>query len=322
MPDFLNYFFSHWQILFAVIVGASVSLYSFQIRRLMRAHRNEEYDKIFKQLLDVKSSLVSTKLAPIDNAAQQKRETFLNLPSICFHFAKKDEIMSLYNEYFNEPIIEQITQELGAETSDGIRGSVLKVLELKAGVKRRDKLTRTIKPPNLSVPEMLRRYQRATIENNLVAIGLELVDIDFSEVSKFEQTISELHGFGLTLDDQMVQDCLFQIRRKAAEKTILKLENANGLVVVEGKFKITNFSAAFYKCTYSHPINEYLTSTERKIVISATLKKESLEPDVAGSYAESVDRLISMKIFGRIWHPIDRTTNSWELQIAPIAVYS
>lgn len=98
----------------------------------------------------------------------------------------------MYNDYFQEPTIEQIVSEMTAEATGEAKVQIPKVLESRLGGKDLSKWISTIKLPNVSVAEMFRRYQRETIRNGQVTLGLELVDIDLSDVSDFENLISTL----------------------------------------------------------------------------------------------------------------------------------
>jgi hypothetical protein len=102
----------------------------------------------------------------------KKKEKFLNIPNVSFHFANKDEVVNFYNDYFKEPTIEQIISEITGEVRGEVKAKIPQVLESKIGGKDLRKWISTIKLPDISVAGMFRRYQRETIRNGQVTLGL------------------------------------------------------------------------------------------------------------------------------------------------------
>lgn len=246
-----------------------------------------------------------------------------NIPNVSFHFANRDEIESLYNDYFKEPTIEQVVSEIAGEISGEASSSIPKLVEAKIGGKDFSKWISTIKIPDVSTEEKFRRYQRQTIINGQINLGLELVDIDLSELNKFESLLSEIKStFGVSVENiDIVIQQREVLRQKAAEKTIIRLENATGQVLIDGKFSIAELNPEFYKCTYEHPVSQYLIGQKNKITIGVILRKDSIEPNIAGNYAQAIGKSIPLKVYGKVWQPVERSNNIWELQITPLAVY-
>ncbi|MBI2305003.1 MAG: hypothetical protein HYU86_09715 [Chloroflexi bacterium] len=269
-----------------------------------------------------KRALVESKSTRLEEALDQKKESFLNIPNISFHYANKDEIKSYYNDYFKEPTVDQILGELVSETGGQIKGRLPQLLEARMGAKNLSKWISTVKLPDVSVAEMFRRYQRETIKNNQVTLGLELVDIDLSDLATFDKLVSEFESkFDMKLDDSQVEQKRVVLRERATEQTMIRLENVTSWVLAEGKFKISEVGGDFYKCTYEHPVNEYLAKEVKRVTIAMFLRKDSLEPNIAGNYAQSIERSIPLKAYGKVWQPLDRKGDVWELQITPLAVY-
>ncbi len=253
---------------------------------------------------------------------ENKKQQYLNIPTIAFHFADKDQIRSYYNDHFKEPTVEKIVAEIASELTGDVSAKLPKVLEAKAGGKNLSKWISDIRLPDISLSEMFRRWQRETIKNDQVTLGLELVDIDLSDLSAFDKTIADIADrFRLTIPPEEVESKRSELRRKAAESTLVRLEKASGWVLVEGRFLIADLSEGFYKCVYKHPVNEYLGTGDTQVTLTVSLRKESLEPSVAGNYAQSVDKLIPLKVYGKVWSPVSRSSGSQELQITPLAVY-
>jgi len=265
---------------------------------------------------------VGDKVRTQTDAIEQKKQSYLNIPSIAFHYADKQQIDNFYNDYFKEPTIEKVVNEIVSEMSGEISATLPKILESKAGGKNLSKWISDIKLPDSSLSEKFRRWQREAINNDQVTLGLELVDIDLSDLQALDRAVLELSSkFLLSLPEADVQKSRSELQKRAAEKTLIRLEQARGWVLIEGKFRITEGANGFYSCVYKHPVTDYLGDGAKEITISITLRKDSLEPSIAGNYAQSIGRAIPLTIYGRVWSPVDRQSGAHELQITPIAVY-
>jgi hypothetical protein len=125
----------------------------------------------------------------------------------------------------------------------------------------------------------------------------------------------------MQVDAPQIDDNRAALKRNAAENTIVRLENATGMVLIEGKFKIIDCDNNYYKCIYPHPVKEYLTQMDEDICITVVLKKDMLEPSVAVNYAQAIEKIIPLTVYGKVFFTVDRKSKVWELQITPLAVY-
>jgi hypothetical protein len=257
----------------------------------------------------------------IERIIEDKRQKFLNIPSISFHYADDDQIKNFYNEYFKEPTIENLVSEITGEVSGEIKSSLPQILESHVGSQDISKWISTIKLPDVSLNGMFLRFQRETIKNNQVALGIEEVDIELTELKAFEDAIKDFKNrFNFEIDETNLDTKRAQLKEKAAEKTLHKLEQATGWVLIEGKFKIEN-NEEFYRCTYHHPVNTYLSNQFGPVTISVLIPKNSLKEHIKGNYALSVNRTIPLKIYGQVWQPLDIESNVMDLQLTPLAIY-
>ena len=76
-----------------------------------------------------------------------------------------------------------------------------------------------------------------------------------------------------------------------------------------------------YDCNVIHPVNKFLFPGEEEVKIMFSLPVESIQQKYTGNYARSEGRLIPLRVFGKVWQPIDRNAGVWDLQITPLAVY-
>ena len=257
----------------------------------------------------------------LEDILEEKRKRLLNVPNIAFHFANEEQIKSFYNDYFKEPTVANLVSEITGESSGRIKAGLPQMLESGMGSKSIEKWISTVKLPDTSLNGMFLRYQRETIKSGQVTLGLEEVDIELSELQAFEEMIANLGTrFGLKLDKALLDSHRGHLKETAAERTLAKLEQATGFVLVEGRFKI-EAEEGFYICTYLHPVNEYRSAPSVPISISVRIPKASIEVSVAGNYAASVGKLIPLKVYGQVWEPIDRATQTCRLQLTPLAIY-
>ena len=297
-----------------------LTVYTIILYKIFSDRRHEyEYDELLDEII---TSYEEKKSINLEEAVDKKKTSFLNIPTITLHYANEDEIVDIYNDFFKEPTIEQFVSEKAREVGGGVKGEASKLFGGSIEGKDISKWIKTIKIPDISVAEKFRRYQRATIENNQVSIGLDLVDVDLTELNNFNELIDELHlEFDMKLDDLQVESNRASLKEKAVDKTLIRLENATGWILLDGKFKIDEISDSFYKCTYLHPVNEYITIGENKVTISMLLDKNFLKPNISGNYVQSIGKLIPLKVYGKVWQPLDRREDIWDLQITPLAVY-
>lgn len=253
---------------------------------------------------------------------EEKKKKFQNITGISFHFVDEGEVTNFYNDTFKEPTVQSLVAEIATQVTGEVKAGLPQVLESKLGGKDLSKWISTIKLPDTSLPGMFARYQRAAIKRGEVVLGLEELDIELNELQQFEAAVNNLHkSFGLTLDQGLVDTHMAKLKQRAAETMLGKLENATGWVLIEGRFKIDKVDGRMYRCTYSHPVNEYFPKEASPVTMSFTIRTDSIETRYAGNYAQSSGRLIPLRVYGKVWQPIDRHTGTWDLEITPLAIY-
>lgn len=291
----------------------------FKVVSFDTSTNNANYDNRIKDLL---ASIKDNKNPGIEEAVDKKKLKFLNIPTITLHYANEEDINNIYNDYFNEPTIEKIISESAKELGGGVKGEASKVFGASIEGKDIRKLIQTMKIPDISIAEKFRRYQRETIENNQVYIGLDLVDIDLTELNAFNRLVAELESkINMKLEDLKIENHRAILKEKAVDRTIIRLEDATGWILLDGKFKISPYLDDFYKCIYEHPVNEYINEKDNKITISMILNKQFLKSSVSSNYAQSGEMLIPLKVYGNVWQPLNREEDVWDLQITPLAIY-
>jgi hypothetical protein len=255
-----------------------------------------------------------------NDLSEKKKEKFLNIANISFHFADKERIKTFYNDYFKEPTIKDLIKETVSETNSDLKGGIPSIIESKIGGKDLSKWISKIKLPDLTETGMFKRYQQETIKNNQVKLGLEDDDIELSVLSDFEiKTKSITKEFGYNFDPFKLQNQKTILKEKAAERTLNNLEKASGWILIEGNFLIEKDND-FYKISMTHPVSNYLASG-KKVTLSCLIHIDKIESSVSGNYSNSINQSIPLRIYGQVWHPISRQSDNWELVITPLAIY-
>lgn len=257
-----------------------------------------------------------------ENALYRKKEMLLKVSAISFHYVDEKKIRDFYNDYFKELELEQLVSEIVGEISGDIKAQVPEILEGSVSGKKLRKWSSQYKIPDPSLSGMFKRFQNATIENDQVTLGLELLIIESGELNCFNSLVATLEKrFDLTIDKEILDKHREKLKRKSVENTIKRLENVTDWVLIEENFKIMDFSEDYYKLVFYHPVNEYIKGEGQEITISATVKKDSIEPSVAGNYMQSIGQEIPLKIYGNVWRTINLKTKVVELIIEPFAIY-
>lgn len=250
----------------------------------------------------------------------KKKDKFLNIANISFHYADKERIKTFYNDYFKEPTLKDLIRETISETNSDVKAKVPTILESKIGAKGLSKWISTIKLPDITETGMFKRYQVETIKKDQVKLGLEEDDIELSILSDFESRVSNISkDFDYQFDKNSLEKHRTILKEKAAERTLTNLEKASGWVLIEGNFLIQRENE-FYKVSMSHPVSNYLTSG-KEISISCLIPINQIEPSVSGNYSNSIEKMIPLTIYGQVWQPINRQNNILELIITPLAIY-
>lgn len=295
---------------------------------LARTAVSESFLKEKQRTLDQRRAMLERRIADttapekrLERIITEKRDRFLNIPNVAFHFADSVQIANFYNDYFKEPTIASLVADMTNETDTHIKGSLPQVLESKLGTRDVAKWVSTIRLPEASLNGMFLRYQRETIRSNQVTLGIEEVDIELTELQAFDEAVQALRStFDLSIDELVLAKHRNLLRQKAAEHTLVKLEQATGWVLVEGRFVI-EAEAELFRCVYRHPVNDYLPESAPMVSIAVLLPRSSLEMRVVNNYVTSIGSVVPLRVYGQVWRPIDRSTNSFTLHLMPLAVY-
>ena len=251
----------------------------------------------------------------------EKSEKYIKLPSVSFHYADKERIKSMYDEYFKEPTIKSIISEKVSSKEGRLKGAFPKLIETEIGGSDLNKWISEIKLPETSPSGMFKRYQRETIKNDQVDLTLEIIEAELFIVDEFEEKIKELKDkYDFEIENNLIVSQRNKLQELACKKTIEKLEKASDWVLIEGNFSIDKNTTEFYKLTLTHPVSSFI-GENNEITISCLLPVNKIEPSFAGNYSSSIGSEIPLRIYGQVWQPINTAKEEYELTITPLAVY-
>lgn len=256
----------------------------------------------------------------LDNK-EMKREQYLKIPNVAFHYADEVQIQNFYQEYFREPIVEKRVEELTAENAQNGKGNLENMLSAEASKMEGRKQISTIKYPKTTLNGMFLRYQKEMIRQGQVTVGLEELDIELENIKAFNLVFERLDSeFGFSgTDPHKIKEHEDFLKAKAAEKTLQTLQNASGWVIVKGNF-LLQWDNDFYRLTMEHPVNQFLQQKE-KIRISTMIPQEAVEASFLANYKNSLGSRIPVTIYGKVWKPIDVGQGQFDLEITALVVY-
>ena len=326
----ISQWFIYFQIVLAIIfvIGIYFYFYKSRNRRYLYERERELFHRQEYELMRRNREIFERhtfgdekESSTIESIIREKKKRFSDVSGVSFHFVDKSEVESFYNDTFREPTLQSLISEITGEISAEVKGSIPQVLESKIGGSDIKKWISTLKLPETSLAGMFVKYQKEVIRTGEVTLGLEELDIELKELQEFDKSIKNIEeNFGFEVDHVAVDKHRASMRDKAAEKTLSKLESASGWVLLEGKFLITK-NETLYSCSLRHPVNDFLLDNSSPLTISIFLPINDIEQRYSGNYAQSVGKLIPLRVFGKVWQPVDRHVGVWELQITPLAVY-
>lgn len=323
----------YFLLLFLLMLTAAVAI-AFVVKFFREGRRVRLYERYVRDGMNRHSLITEADIQQTcvgehqyyKTQLEEKKRRFSEIGSVIFHYADKENIENLYNDRFKEPVTESVVHETENEFSGeaGVEAGNAGVIKLGSSraEKNRSRITSTLQAPKISLSQMFSRYQSEAVKNGEVHLGLELMNIEMSELETFQGLLRHLKTrYSITIGQEEEKKARAELLTKAAEKNLERLEKAEGFVLMEGLFYIVNFNENHYKCILTHPISECLQSIHKELVFYVLLEREHIEHAFVEYYRQSVEQYILLRVFGRIFQPLDRSKERWEIGIVPIAVY-
>lgn len=325
--NYLKYFLQTFLIGLTLVV--TISLVSFFVRQIagienlakFQVQTIREIEQTQQSILRIADVAETIKTAKMDSIAA-KRVKLLKIPSIIFHFKDEEEIKRLYDEYFKEATIEKLIREVVSEVEGDLSGGLPSgLLEARLGAKSVNKLVSEIKLPNPSTNEMLLRWQRENIKNKQILVGLELAEFEETGLRNFEKLMESLKKYDVEVASNELIRARTNLKERSAEKTIVKLENANGWVLLDAPFRIEEGGPDTYRLVYIHPVSKTFSGSSDQFTIAFTLRKDQIEDRYADYYSQSLKTTVTLTVLGTVWQAVNRNENRRELSLVAFAVY-
>ena len=311
-------------IIFAVgYFGYSETL-DFQKKGLerLRTLTALEFRQAAEQLSTLESLVVEVKRVGDADPLTEKREKFLSINNVTFHYRNESNIKRLHNDSFKEATIVSIIQEVVSETGGDVSATLpAGIIGAKFGAKNLNKLISEIKLPDSSLNEMFLRWQRKTILDEQVTIGLELLEVERAGLEDFERLLAKINDYGIQIDEEVFYSTRSSLKEKSAEKTLIKLENITDMVILEGPFLITEYDSGTYEMIFTHPVSDFYQRQGDNITISFLLPHKDIQVPYSANYAESVGTTVNLKVYAEVWQSISRKEGRLDLRLIPLAVY-
>lgn len=288
-----------------LLIGMAITLIAVFILSRMG------FDKITPQLTEIQRNISNLTL-PTENQAlnvvtDERKRKFLDQHNIILHYINKVKFRQFYNEQFKQSLsLDSLTDETTKEIQSNLGSNLGGVIESGIGGKSTQKLT-----SNFSINyddvllSLFLRYQTATLQNNLVTLGIE--DIEYPDFQNLSSAFKQKPEIAVT-----------QLPEKIVEHVISNIQKTERLVLMEGYFDVTK-EGENYRYTYKHPVNTYILDTKKHITISFLVPSNKLAPEIAPYYEKNTTMKIA--VFGYVLQYINGEKGIWDLQLIPIAVY-
>lgn len=270
-------------------------------------------EKIAKKLERTKVGLEDgVKSSSPKNASDAKKHKFIEMHSIIPHYINKKKVEQFYSEQFGqnfhlESIVDETTNEIQGSAGSNVAGGAVAI---STDGKNIHKQTSNFQAKNDDVllSSMFLKFQKATVEKNLVTLGLEEI-----EYPSFQNMGDEANSKNADAASRLGQQIIKQVLKN--------LEKAGRLVLVEGYFDITK-DGENYKYLYKHPVNSFISNQSEHITFSFIVPAGDLEKEVRSADCYQQDNAtIKIAVFGYVLQHINSEKGIWNLQLIPIAVY-
>jgi hypothetical protein len=147
-----------------------------------------------------------------------RKEFFLSLQSIDFHYCDKQQIVNNYNDTFRQLVLVELLAEITTISSSQLSAKISQILGVNVDKEAILKWVASNKIPNITPKEMLRKYQVKIIEEERVGIGLEVLDkalMDFTDLEDFDSEVEHLRkDYNLTLQQDEIEKNKELLRKK------------------------------------------------------------------------------------------------------------
>lgn len=247
---------------------------------------------------------------------------FLQVSIPALYYGNTEEIENIYSTYFGEDIVTAITSEVSEETGGEINAFFSKVFGVKQAGRDITKIIKNYKPKEETTLSKFLLYQRTVILRKQINIGLEFVRVDFSEYNAFQESMSwfiNTYQINLEKSSEELNQKTNELYDKGVEETLIQLEKAKDIILMEEKFFITE-DHENYICNFVHPVSDYLSYKGIQLTIKFSIPKANVQKSTF-DFSQVVEKSVPLRIFGKVILPIDRKSNNWEMIVNPIAVY-
>lgn len=303
-----------------VVASITVIITIFAFIQIWNVRTSAKVDELLGDLKATKSDILRV-------GFKQEIERFANANAINFMYCDDEAINDFYNSTFKEPLVESMIEKLVEERTGGIKTGKAAALALESELKGTTlkEYISTIKLPETTLSERLSRYIVYSLENGNVGYGFESLSIKLGKVQKFENNLESMKAeFGISFSEEIIEAKKKEIKNELVKELIQELEKVRDNVLVSGDYLVVNENDEEYKLIYNHPISEHLKYLGKvRVYIICIINKAKIKDLYKSRFVRSArDREeIPIRIFGKVIKPLNTSTDNWELELIPFAIY-
>ncbi|MEO1400708.1 MAG: hypothetical protein AAFV72_05560 [Cyanobacteria bacterium J06635_1] len=247
-----------------------------------------------------------------------KRGRLIELDQPLFHYRDDQEINRLYETTFNKPLInsEQSIRDLTLKIENRLQANGSVATNRMRGRSQQVISTDTYNH-GLNAAEKWVQLQTHLLTNEQVILDLETGHSD--ELIKFDNLVTQVQQYGLSLDPNQVSEKRKQIGLKLLQdKTHRLQEIINRHTIVSANFTVED-RQRHYRLVLSYPLTQV---SKRESTIIVEVPKQEMESGWANYYERLLGAKIQANVFGPILSSTQIGQGYWEIIIKPIVVYA
>ncbi|MGR3310757.1 MAG: hypothetical protein ACUZ77_08275 [Candidatus Brocadiales bacterium] len=278
-----------------------------------------DLDFMFNDLRDV----IETRTEPpkLSTAIEKKKHEILNYSIPFLLYEDEEWLHDTYNQFFQKPRIEHLVQVKTSRRSGEFDVTLYERFGTKLSREDITELISEFKPAETDPLIMFDWIQEYAIKKGKVILDLELLDVELPQLEEFEELVNMLREkYEIEIPKKTLESQKSILSKKATVRTLSKLEDAKGWVLVEGDFLIEELGDKL-QFTYRHPVSNYIANPENSVYIVFEIPKSSIKPKFKSHFMDNIGEPVDFKVFGAIPFPIGRKNKPRNIKIQPLAIY-
>ncbi|MGD8717753.1 MAG: hypothetical protein PVH29_02925 [Candidatus Zixiibacteriota bacterium] len=255
---------------------------------------------------------------------EKKREAILSTGPKSFYYLDRDRVADLFNQITKDPEPKEIEKTEDATTTKDVSGKIepkianLEVGGIKGGYEEGTRV-QTKKKYELerNFPKMYNEVEKYLIVESPVTFGAEDFEYDETSFEEIRSLFSKMRDeYEFDIPDDMERKLIFDNLATLGKSKIEELSAVQDFIAVQGEFTVYKVNENQRDLELSHPINQFLPESEKKVHFRISCAEEYLNLGAKSAFEQGSSTKITC--LGKIvrWDGDDRN-----LIITPIAIY-